>query len=119
MNCSSVQHLRIYRGLDNTEHLLVTDGNGDAVSLAGVTKVQLEVGGEVFDSSVLGSGAIWWTDTETYRGETVDVVKLKLGNAAPLANLTESDYANGELRLFDGANPNGYQALTELRVLIV
>lgn len=117
MHCDPAEMV-VYRGLDNVEALLVLDGDRNVVDLAGVTRAALNIGGESFDSETLTSSEIWWSETASYQGNDVNVVKLRLGRVAELDNLTDSKYTGGELLLYDGAHPNGHQAMTEIKLTI-
>lgn len=80
MGCPNPISVKVYDSSANRFALAVDDVDGNLMtSLASITRVVIEVGATTVDSDVVGSDVIWWTDTASYRGHTVGVIKFSLG----------------------------------------
>jgi hypothetical protein len=113
----------VYPGTDNVEEIVIVEEGAVIDDLSGVTSVQVVVNGEVVDSDTAPANTIWWTDTKVitaamaadddsgvladYVGDTVDVLKLRLGNSDTVNALSAGTYKNCCILLFDVTNTDG------------
>jgi hypothetical protein len=103
----------VYLDHDNTSSLFLTE-RGEVTSLSSVTRVIITISGADYDSDVLGSTRIWWTEQEEYfkDHELYDVLKFKLGDQA----IPKGVYIDCRVIVFDASNPNGVVWLDDLEV---
>lgn len=116
MSCAQAIRAPVYIGRDNVIRLvLITDGDVLA-DLSAVTRVTLDLDGgtTVVDSAIAGGSVIWWTDTDTYRGATVDVLSLQLGDQG----LTAGTYSDVELVIYDAIYTNGLRLENDLQLTV-
>ena len=105
MTCNAEVLAPIYTGKDNRVSLILF-GNGRVLTpLASVTQVIVEIGGLTIDSTIVGQAVIWWYESVPYRGEEIDVLRLKLGNLG----IPAGTYDNVEITIFDAIYTNGLQ----------
>ncbi len=103
MSCNAEVLAPIYTGNDNRVSLILF-GNGRVLtSLASITQVIVEIAGLTFDSTVVGQTVIWWFESVEYRGEEIDVLRLKLGNLG----IPAGTYEDVEITIFDAIYTNG------------
>lgn len=96
MSCPIPISVDVYDSSANSFALAVDGDDGQLLtSLASVTRVVLTVGAVVIDSDVAGSDVIWWTDQASYRGQTVDVIKFRLGGQS----IAAGEYADCPLEI--------------------
>ena len=106
----------VYDGLDNDFAVALESADGGYMtSLAGVTRVTLTVGSTTIDSDVVGSSVIWWTDTETFRGEAVGVIKFKLGGQS----IAAGEYADCALVVYDTTYTGGFRMANPFKVTVI
>lgn len=105
----------IYDGRDNVVSLVITEDGVPVSDLSGLTRVVLTVGGVAVDSDDAGSDVIWWTDSAVYDGQTVDVLKLRLGHQ----NIPLGTYTNGCLILFDAVATSGIIYADDMKLTVV
>lgn len=110
----------VYTGRDNVERLVLFDRN-EPLDLAPVTRVTIDLNGTVIDSDITGAGVIWWTDQQAYRGQTVTVLSLQLGDQG----LTPGNYGDGEddlgpveLVVYDAMYLNGLRIENPIAVTV-
>ena len=97
----------VFNGNDNIIDWVLLDDQEPITDLSAITKVTLDIGGTLIDSTVVGSEVIWWTDQEDilWNGElvTTDVLKFRLGGQSLVPGL----YNGCKLRVFEPVSPNG------------
>lgn len=94
MTCPLPINVTVYDGSANSFALAVDGDDGELMtSLASLTRVVITVGATVVDSDVEGSGVIWWTDTGTYRGQVVGIIRFRLGDLG----IAVGEYADCQL----------------------
>lgn len=107
---------QVDNGTDNHVDIAVENANGDyETSLATVTRVTFTIGDSTIDSDVVGDDVIWWTDTISYRGETIAVISLRLGGQS----ITAGTYTGCKLTVYTAALTNGWRYATAYRVTVV
>lgn len=114
MGCPESIRDKVFDGRDNVlRYVLYADGDALA-DLSGVTRVTIDPGGaaSLIDSAVVGSGVIWWTDQAQHRGETVDVLSLKLGGQG----VALGTYENVEIVVYDAVYTNGLEVETDIEL---
>jgi len=105
MNCANPIAAPVYIGRDNVIRLVLIR-DGDVLSdLSAVTRVTVDLDGgtTVIDSDLAGGSVIWWTDTTEYRGASVDVLSLQLGDQGIAAGV----YDDVAIVLYDAVYTNG------------
>jgi len=107
MGCPETIAAPIYSGRDNVLNLVLSADGVVLADLSGVTRavVDLDGGTTVIDSDIAGGGVIWWTDTVSHRGATVDVLSLQLGDQG----ITAGTYSDVTVVIYDSTYPNGLQ----------
>lgn len=108
---------QVFLGRDNPI-TLVLFGDGAVLSdLSGVTRVTVDFdgGATVIDSDTAPAGTIWWTDAKSWRGQTVDVLRLKLGAESIVAG----DYADVVIVVYDATYPNGLRLEAPVQIEVV
>lgn len=106
----------VYLGRDNTLSFVLTADGTVLADLSAVTRatVDLDGGTTVIDSDVAGSSVIWWTDYESYRGATVDVLRMALGSQA----ITAGTYDDVEIVIYDVTYPDGLRVENDIRLTV-
>lgn len=104
----------IYDGRDNVISLVILEDGAPVADLSGLTRVVFTVGGVTVDSDDVGTDVIWWTDTDTYETQTVDVLKLRLGHQA----IPVGSYSDGCLVLFDSVSTNGIIYANDMKIAV-
>lgn len=117
MTCAPAIALNVYNGRDNVETLVLFRDGAVISDLSGVSRVTVDVDGgtTVIDSAVVGSSVIWWTDTTTYRGSTVDVLRLQLGGQS----ITAGTYTGVEIVTYDATYPNGLRVENTIKMVVI
>lgn len=105
----------VYNGRDNVISLVILENDEPVADLSGLNRVVVTVAGSAIDSDDVGSGVIWWTDSEDYEGTTVDVLRLRLGGQG----IPEGIYTDVCLILFEPATPNGVLYANNIRLTVV
>lgn len=105
----------VYLTHDNGSDLLLVADGVPLDDLSGITRVVIDLGDDQIDSADLQGAEIWWTDTTTYRGATVPVLRFKLGNRT---GLVAGDYYGCRLITYDPSNPNGIVWSDELTLVV-
>jgi len=101
---------------DNSVDIRVENADGESeTSLSTVTRATFDIGDTTVDSDVDGSSVIWWTDTVEWRGTTIAVVSLRLGQVAGLAAGT---YEGCRLTLYTTTLTNGWRYQSEFKVTV-
>ncbi len=117
MTCFTTIKAPVYTGSDNIIRLvLIADGDVLA-DLSAITRVVLDLDGgtTVIDTDVVGAGVIWWTDQDQYRGQTVDVLSLQLGDQG----IAVGTYENVALTIYDAIYVNGLRVENDLVLTVV
>jgi len=114
MSCRNRISETIYLGHDNTIGLLLLNDDVALVDLSAITRVVLTINDTDYDSDSLASSIIWWTDSVSYRGETVNVIKFKLGGQSIVAGV----YTGCKLVTFDPDNSNGVVWADDIKVTV-
>ncbi len=110
----------VYSGRDNVVRLVLFD-RGEPLDLTPVTRVTLDLNGTLIDSDTAGPGVIWWTDTQAYRGQTVTVLALQLGDQGiPAGSYGDADDDLGpvELVVYDATYINGLRVENPVAVTV-
>lgn len=116
MACYDALAAKVFTGRDNIIRLvLIADGDVLA-DLSGVTRVVVDMDGgtTVIDSDIAGGGVIWWTDQQSYRGQTVDVLSLQLGDQS----IPVGAYSDVELIVYDSTYPNGLRVENAVKITV-
>ena len=116
MTCFNVIAAPVYSGRDNIISLLIKADGDILADLSGVTRVTVDMDGgvTVLDSDIVGSSVIWWTDSTTYRGETVDLLRLQLGDQG----ITAGTYDDVAIIVYDSTYTNGLQVENDIRITV-
>lgn len=104
----------IYDGRDNVISLVILEDAAPVADLSGLTRVVLTVGGVTVDSDVAGDTVLWWTDSAVYDGQTVDVLKMRLGHQ----DIPLGTYTDGCLILFDAVATSGIIYADDMRITV-
>lgn len=106
----------VYSDRDNVIRLVLIAGGDVLADLSAVTRVTLDLDGgtTVIDSASAGPGVIWWTDTSAYRGATVDVLSLQLGDQG----IAPGAYGDTELVIYDAIYTNGLRLENTLSLTV-
>ena len=105
----------IYISRDNAFGFALTEDGDVQTDLSFITRVILTVDGDGYDSDVLGSSKIWWTDTETVSGVTAEVLQFKLGAES---EIVAGAYYDCRLVIYDATNTNGVVWVDDMEVVI-
>lgn len=105
----------IYISHDNAFGFALTEDGTLLVDLAWIARVKLIIAGSVYDSDILGTSKIWWTDTKVVNGTTVNVLQFKLG-AEP--EVIGGDYCNCRMVIYDASNINGVVWFDDMEVIV-
>lgn len=116
MTCTNVIAAPVYSGRDNVISLILEADGVVLDSLAAVTRVTVDMDGgvTVLDSDIVGSSVIWWTDSTTYRGDTVDLLRLQLGDQG----ITAGTYDDVAIVVYDSTYTNGLQVENDIRITV-
>lgn len=115
MSCPVPLQATVYNGRDNELEFPIFDSAGVVTDLSTVTRVTITIGTTTIDSDVVGSSVIWWTETASYRGATVDVLKMVLGGQG----LAVAEYADCELVIYDADHTNGRRIENPIKIEVV
>ena len=115
MGCDTAIAAPVYNGYDNELRLILFNAGQALADLSGLTRVTVSPGGAaaVIDSDT-APGAIRWSDQESYRGQAVDVLTLKLGGEGLPAGV----YEGVELVIYDAVYINGLKLETPLKLTV-
>lgn len=101
MACFASVAAVIYNGTDNTISLVLIADGAVLADLSAVTRAVVDIDGTtIIDSDVVGSTVIWWTDSQLYRGQSVNVLRLRLGGQGIAAGA----YPDVKITIYDGVN---------------
>ncbi len=117
MNCYATIKSPVYNGSDNIITLVLIADGAVLADLSGVTRVVLDLDGgtTVIDTDVVGGGVIWWTDQSEYRGQTVDVLRMQLGDQ----NIAAGTYSDVALTVYDSIYLNGLRVENDLVLTVI
>ena len=115
MGCNAEVLAPIYTGRDNRISLILFGNGRVLVDLASLTRVLVEVGTQVIDSLIVGQTVIWWYESVPYRGEDVNVLRLKLGNEG----LVAGTYEDVKITVFDAVYTNGLIVENEIVFTVI
>lgn len=105
----------VYNGVDNDVALAIEAADGAIMSsLAGLTRVTLVVGTTTIDSDVDGSSVVWWTDSATYLGSTIEVLKFRLGGLS----IDAGTYTDCALTIYDTTYTGGLRIGNSIKVTV-
>lgn len=114
--CASQIAIEVRNGTDNVAVFALEGEDGAILStLAALTRATLTVGAVTVDSDVHGSSVVWWTEQWLHQGQTIDVLKFKIGQAG----ITAGVYEGCELVTYDAVNTNGVWHKPDLKVTVV
>jgi len=114
MYCETISQ-PVFNGTDNVIRLAVRDEDGVLLSsLAAVTRVTLKLDADTTIDSNADSGVFDWSQTTTYKGQTVGVLSIKLGGLG----LTVGTYSDCELTVYDATNANGLRHLPDMTLTV-
>ena len=105
---------RVYNGRDNIISLVLLDDGSVISDLSPVTRATVEVAGVLIDSLVSGPTVIWWTDQAEYEGQTVDVLRLRLGEQSIPAGV----YNDVDIIIYDAIYINGLKVQTPVEFTV-
>lgn len=115
MTCAQPILAPIYLGRDNLLRLVLSHDNAVLADLSAVTRVVVTFDADnVIDSDTAGAGVIWWTDTASHRGQTVDVLSLQLGDQAIPAGV----YDEVAIVIYDATYTNGLRIENAIKLTV-
>lgn len=111
-----IAQFNVINGSDNVVRIALYAKGVALADLAAITRATVDFGGAVtlVDSAVVGSSVIWWTDSETYRGASTDVLSLSLGGQS----IPAGTYEDVKIKIYSAAYDDGLQVENRLRAIV-
>lgn len=111
-----VEQFNVINGSDNVVRIALYAKGVALADLAALTRATVAFGVDavLIDSVVVGSSVIWWTDSETYRGASTDVLSLALGGQS----IPAGTYEDVKIKIYSAAYTGGLQVENRLRAIV-